>query len=285
MPFAYETMLNWHIPDVVHDYTERDTMLYALGLGCGHDPLDADELRFVYEEGLEVLPTIPVVLGRPGPWMKEPGLGLDWVRMLHGEQTVTRHAPIPPRGSILGRSTIVDVIDKGAGKGALIYHQKQVIDRASDTLLATTLAVYFARGDGGCGGPAKAQPAPHPLPDRPADTVVDLATRPEAALIYRLSGDYNPLHADPKVAREAGFERPILHGLCTYGVIGRAVVRAAAGGDPARVRSMAGRFTAPVYPGETIRTEVWRDGNVASFRASVVERGVTVFGNGRAEVA
>jgi acyl dehydratase len=142
----------------------------------------------------------------------------------------------------------------------------------------------FCRGDGGFGGPPRQTPPPHPIPARAPDAVCDLGTRPEMALIYRLSGDYNLLHADPAVARAAGFDRPILHGLGTFGVSGHAVLKTLCGYDPARLISFAGRFSAPVFPGETIRTEMWRDGAVVSFRARVVERDVVAINNGRAEV-
>ena len=143
----------------------------------------------------------------------------------------------------------------------------------------------FCRGDGGFGGPERAAPAPHAIPERAPDLVCDLPTRPEMALIYRLSGDVNPLHAEPDFAKAAGFPKPILHGLATFGVAGHALLKSLCGYDPARLTAIAGRFSAPVYPGETIRTEMWRDGNVVSFRARVVERDVIALNNGRAEIA
>ena len=285
MPFDYETLLNWKLDDVVQTYDFRDTILYALGLGYGADPLDEDGLRFVYEENLKTVPTMCVVLGHPGFWVKDPRTGVDWVKVLHGEQGFRIHKPLPPQGTVIGRTRVTDIIDKGPGKGALIFSEKQVIDQASGDLLATTTSTTFARGDGGCGGPQKPQPQPHALPDRDPDRSIDIPTRPEAALIYRLSGDYNPLHADPKVARAAGFKAPILHGLCTYGVASRGLIAAVCGGEPDRLTSMQARFTSPVYPGETIRVETWIDGGTASFRARVVERDVIVLNNGRAEIA
>lgn len=285
MPFDYETLLNWKLDDVVQTYDFRDTILYALGLGYGADPLDEDELRFVYEENLKTVPTMCVVLGHPGFWVKDPRTGVDWVKVLHGEQGFRIHKPLPPKGTVIGRTRVTDIIDKGPGKGALIFSEKQVIDQATGELLATTASTTFARGDGGCGGPQKPQPQPHALPDRDPDGAIDIPTRPEAALIYRLSGDYNPLHADPKVARAAGFKAPILHGLCTYGVASRGLIATVCGGEPDRLTSMQARFTSPVYPGETIRIETWTDGGIVSFRASVVERDVIVLNNGRAEIA
>jgi acyl dehydratase len=159
-----------------------------------------------------------------------------------------------------------------------------VTDKASGELLATLKQTTFCRADGGFGGPPREAPAPHAIPERAPDTICDLPTRPEMALIYRLSGDINPLHAEPEFAKAAGFPRPILHGLATFGVAGHALLKSVCGYDPARLTGMAGRFSAPVYPSETIRTEIWRDGNVASFRSRVVERDVVAINNGRAEI-
>ena len=163
MPFDYETLLNWKLDDVVQTYDFRDTILYALGLGYGADPLDEDELRFVYEENLKTVPTMCVVLGHPGFWVKDPRTGVDWVKVLHGVQGSRIHKPLPPKGTVIGRTRVTDIIDKGPGKGALIFSEKQVIDQATGELLATTASTTFARGDGGCGGPQKPQPpAPQP---------------------------------------------------------------------------------------------------------------------------
>jgi len=151
-------------------------------------------------------------------------------------------------------------------------------------LVATVTQTTFCRGDGGFGGPPRETPKPHPIPERAPDLTCDLATRPEAALLYRLSGDPNPLHVDPETAKKAGFPRPILHGLATFGVAGHALLKTLCGYDPSKLTSMAGRFSAPVFPGETIRTAIWRDGNVISFRAHAVERDVVAINNGRAEV-
>ena len=184
----------------------------------------------------------------------------------------------------IGRTRIVEVIDKGPGKGALLLTERTIADKATGELIGTVTQTIFCRGDGGFGGPPREAPAPHPLPARAPDAVCDFGTRPEMALIYRLSGDYNPLHADPAFAKAAGFDRPILHGLGTFGVSGHALLKTMCGYDPARLISFSCRFSAPVFPGETIRTEMWRDGDVVSFRARVVERDVIAINNGRAEV-
>ena len=286
MPFDPDKLLARRFDDVEHSYSERDTMLYALGLGCGADPMDVADLRFVYENGagLAALPTMPVVLGISFGWMQEPATGIDYMQVLHGEQGLELHGPVPASGTVVGRTRIVDIVDKGAAKGAFVYTTRDVSETASGRKIATLTQTTVLRGNGGFGGAARPSPPAHRIPARPADLAVDLATLPQAALIYRLSGDTNPLHADPTVAKMAGFERPILHGLCSFGVAGRALLKACCGNDPAGLKSMAVRFSAPVYPGETIRTEIWRDGATISFRARVLERDVVVIDNGRAEI-
>jgi acyl dehydratase len=282
MPIDYAKLKNWRFADLEHRYGVRDTILYALGLGCGSNPMDAEDLSFVYEEGIRVLPTMAVILGHPGFWLKDPKTGVDWRKVLHGEQGVILHKPLPASGTVIGRSRVTEIVDKGADKGALLFLERDVIDKASGDLLCTLTATTFLRGEGGFGGPAGPTPEPHRVPERPSDVAIDLPTLPQAALIYRLSGDYNPLHADPAVAKAAGFPRPILHGLCTFGVVGRALLKACCGDDPLGLKKMQARFSAPVFPGETIRTEIWRDGMAVSFRARIVERDIVVLNNGLA---
>ncbi len=281
-----QKILNWPFQPVEQSYTERDTILYALGCGLGFDPLDEAQLRFVFEEPeLLALPSMAAVLSPPGFWARHPDSGIDWVRILHGEQAMEIHKPLPAAATVAAMAKVTDIVDKGPGKGALLFVERTVRDLDSGVDLATLRSTTFARGDGGCGGTTVTAPAPHPIPDRAPDLVCDLPTAPNAALIYRLSGDPNPLHASPTVARAAGFERPILHGLCSWGVAGHAILKTCCDYDPIRIRSMALRFSAPVYPGEAIRTEMWRDGDIVSFRARVVERDVVVLTNGRAEVS
>jgi acyl dehydratase len=284
MPIDYQKLKNWPFPVCEHSYTARDTILYALGVGCGSDPIDEDDLPYVYEENLRALPTMAVVLGYPGFWLKEPGTGVDWRKVLHGEQGVVLHRSLPIAATVIGRTRVTEIIDKGADKGALLFSERDVIDKASGALLCTLTSTIFLRGDGGFGGPAGPTPEPHRLPARAPDVVIDRPTLPQAALIYRLSGDDNPLHADPAVARAAGFPRPILHGLCTFGVAGRALLSACCGNEPARLKAIKVRFSAPVFPGETIRTEIWCDGPRVSFRARAIERDTIVLNNGFAEV-
>jgi acyl dehydratase len=258
--------------------TARDVMLYALGVG-------AQELSFVYEDGLKVLPTMATVLAYPGFVWKDFDLGADWRKVLHGETSVEIHAPLPVEGELVGSTTFGPIFDKGADKGTVCYVTREIRD-AAGTLVATVRNSSFLRGDGGRGGSSEPQRKPHPLPDRAPDESVTLETTANQAMIYRLSGDYNPLHIDPEVAKAGGFDRPILHGLATYGVAGRAVLAALCGNDPARLKRLDARFASPVFPGETIRTDIWREGDGrASYRSSVVERDLVVLNNGYVEFA
>lgn len=285
MAINYDKLKNWSVPEIQHRYTERDTILYALGVGLGSDPLDRRQLPFVYEQGLQALPTYPVVLGYPGFWLKDPGTGVDWVKLVHGEQSLRLHRPIPTAGAVVGRTRVKAIVDKGKDKGALVVQERLVTDQATGELLATIGSVSFCRGDGGFGGGDEAPPSPPAVPEGPPEQVCDLPTLPQAALIYRLSGDYNPLHADPDVAAKGGFPRPILHGLCTYGVAGHALLRTYCDYNPSTLTEISVRFSSPVYPGETIRTEMWRRGDRVLFRARSVERDVVVLNNGVARLA
>jgi len=284
-----EKLMRWPLPPVMQTYTERDSIVYAVGLGVGRsNPVDTAQLGYVYEGapgGLTVLPSMAVVLATGPFWMQDPATGIDWQRILHGEQTLALHRPLPPAATVIGEHRIEAIYDKGAGKGALMLLSRQLFDRASGDLLATVGSSVFMRGDGGFGGNSDGAPKPHPLPsDRAPDATLDLDTRPEQALLYRLSGDLNPLHVDPAVARAAGFDRPILHGLCSYGIAGRAVLELLCGNDPRRLKRLDLRFASPVFPGETIRTEIWIEGpGRAAFRARVVERDQLILNNGLAE--
>jgi acyl dehydratase len=284
MPLDPHKLLNWQLPEIEHTYTEKDTILYALGLGCGADPEAPDDLRFVFEKGLLALPTMAVVLAYPGNWLASEESTVDYGKVLHGEQSLTLHRPIPPAGTVVGHGRVLDLLDKGREKGAVLYSERTVVDKATGAPIATMTSTTMLRGDGGWGGKSGPQPAPHRLPETAPATAVDIRTHANWPLIYRLSGDRNPLHADPEVAARVGFRMPILHGLLTFGVAGRALVAAACGGDPARLKSMQVRFSSPVYPGETIRTELWREGERVSFRCRVVERDVVVLSSGLATV-
>ncbi len=279
MAIDYRHLLNYPIPEVRQRLSKRDCILYALSVGLGQDPLDERQLDFVdHHRALAAAPSMAVVMCHPGFWLRNPDTGVDAVRLVHGEQGIELKRPLPIEGEIVGRTRVTGLIDKGAGKGALMYSEKELRAASTGDLIAVTRSTVFLRGDGGFGGPAGPVREPNAMPDGDPDLSIDLATRPEQALLYRLNGDDNPLHADPAVAAKAGFPRPILHGLCTLGVVTHALLRGLASYDAERFRSLDLRFSAPVYPGETIRTEMWRSG---AFRARVVERDIVVVNNGR----
>jgi acyl dehydratase len=261
---------------VTYAYTERDVMLYALGVGCGRE-----DLPFVYEKQLRVLPTFAVIASFPAMMNLGGALRVNPAMVLHGEQAIDLRAPIPTHGTLTTRPTITAVWDKG--KGAVVVVETDTVDGAG-TLLFHNTASIFVRGEGGFGGdrgPAGQKNVP---PDRAPDKSVSYATLPQQALIYRLSGDMNPLHADPEFAKLGGFDQPILHGLCTFGHAGRAVLSAWCGDDPARLRAFEVRFAGVVFPGETITTDMWEVGAGEIVLTARTERGETVLSAAAAKV-
>jgi acyl dehydratase len=265
-------------------YGSKDTILYALSVGVGDDPLDARQLRFTYENGLMALPTMAAVLAHPGAWIANPAFKVNFLKLLHGEQNLIVHRSLPAEGEIEATYRIPAVIDKGADKGALVYFEKVLSDVVTGQKLCTVAATLFLRADGGCGGFGVVPPA---LPAEPAGSPsfsAELKTSIAAALLYRLNGDLNPIHADPAAAARAGFERPILHGLCTYGAVGYLLTRTVCGNDPQRLRSLGARFTSPVYPGETIRVEGTEAEGRVHFRALVPSRAQVVLSQGFASI-
>ena len=280
MPIAYPAILELKSDPETIAWTDRDAMLYALGIGLGADPLDANELPFVYENGLKAVPTLATVLAMTEGYSRLfARSGINFARVVHGEQAVELHRPLPPEGEATAASRIAAVYDKGE-KGAILIVETTLTGKGGEAL-ATLRSAIFARADGGFGGPSEGEAAPHPRPDREPDRTLDIPTRPDQALLYRLNGDRNPLHADPAFAKLVGFPRPILHGLCTFGITCRAVLQAYAEFDPARVRSHQARFSAPVFPGETVSVDLWRDGDVVAFEARVKDREAVVIKNGK----
>jgi acyl dehydratase len=286
------TPLNPHLLQTImplksrQTYSVRDTILYALGVGAGaSDAPGSGDLRFVYEDGLQALPTMANVLAHPGPWQMRPELRLDWQLGLHAEQRMVLHRPIPVEGSVSSTTSIHALFDKGREKGALLYVKREIED-STGSPLATIIQGTLLRGNGGFASEPKPSPLPAAVPERAPDASVELRTRPEQGMIYRLSGDYNPLHIDPETAARGGFERPILHGLCTFGVAGRAVLSLLCQNQPAALREIGGRFTAPVFPGESIITDVWRTGPFSGmFRSRVEERDRVVIDYGTVQHA
>ncbi|MET7472749.1 MaoC/PaaZ C-terminal domain-containing protein [Streptomyces sp. NPDC005648] len=252
-------------------WDRKDVQLYHLGVGAGRPATDPDELRYTLESRLHVLPSFATVAGSGSPGvisgLAMPGIDVDLAKVLHGGQSLTLHRPIPVEGTATATGRIAAVYDKG--KAAVLVMRTEVAD--ADGPLWTNDAQIFVRGEGGWGGdrgPSTGLEPPAGQPDR----TVERAVREDQALLYRLSGDWNPLHADPDFAKRAGFERPILHGLCTYGMTLKAVVDTLLGGDVSRVRSYGTRFAGVVYPGETLRIRMWHGPEVTRVGVSAVER-------------
>jgi acyl dehydratase len=262
---------------VTHTYTERDVMLYALGVGAG-----TDELQFTYERDLKVLPTFAVIPAFPAMLNLGGAMQVNPIMVLHGEQRIELHAPLPTSGTITTTPTIKAMYDKG--KGALVLVETDSVDEKGRLLFRNTSGI-FARGEGGFGGDRGPSGARNVPPNRPADRSIAMKTSPDQALLYRLSGDMNPLHADPDFAKMAGYDRPILHGLCTFGHAGRAVLQAYCGNDPARLRALEVRFSGVVYPGETITTDMWQIAPGKIVFTAKTERGDLVLSAASADVA
>ena len=282
MPIKYDELMALKNLGQKHSYGDREVMLYAYGIGMGADPMDEKELLFVNEaaatpRSLKVVPTFASVAA----WGAGPGeMNLNRLMVVDGERDITFHRPLAAAAHITADSNVLAVYDKGKDKGAIIRHQT-ILKDADGEKLATLVASRFARGDGGFGGSSEGQPEPHQVPSRAPDRIVDISTRPDQALIYRLCGDRNPLHSDPEFAKKAGFPRPILHGMCTYGISCRGVLQTYADYDPTAFRQHVARFSSPVYPGETVTIAMWKDGNVISFEAKVKARDVAVIRNGK----
>lgn len=278
-------LVGWPVPQIRHRYTRHDVALYALSIGAGQDPMAVDEHRFIdpWSEHLTVLPSMALVLGYPGFWLGSPEVreatGIAPDQVLHAEQYIELHAPLPVEGEVIGKTRVAGVIDKGPGRGVLLHSERQIYHGASGALLATCRQTHFLRGAGGCGTAGEAfSLAPRRAPQCEPSIRQSRMTRPEQALLYRLNGDANRLHIDPDIARLAGFPRPILHGMCTAGVALLAATRELAEGDAGRIQSIVLRMTAPVLPGDTLVTEMWPDG---SFRTRAAERDLTVIDGGR----
>jgi acyl dehydratase len=272
MPIDPSTAIGAELPEMKCSWSASDVLLYHLGLGAGSEPTNPRELRYTYERDLQVLPTFGVVA--PNLWATQPpsvsfpGVDIDLTKVLHGRQEITLHRPLPVHGSAHVRTRIADVYDKGTA--AVIVQESEAVD-TEDNALFTARSSIFARGEGGFGG-HRGPSGTMPAPDRQPDAVLLSPTLPQQALLYRLCGDRNPLHADPDFAAAAGFPRPILHGLCTYGMVCKAVVDGLLDGDTSRVSSYSARFAGVVYPGETLRTRVWHEDGHLMLTASVLER-------------
>lgn len=282
MPIDYPAVLNLKTKAAPYSWSDREVMLYALGIGMGSDPLNESELQFVNEayaapKQLKVVPTFASVC----VWGARPGvIDLNRVMLVDGEHDIIFHKAIPVAASVTADARVLGVYDKGKERGAVIQNEVVVRSSYADKI-ATIVSSTFARGDGGFGGPSEGMPESHQVPRRAPDRSIEIPIRLDQALLYRLSGDRNPLHSDPAFARRAGFPKPILHGLCTYGLTCRAVLHTYADYDPSAFHRHRVRFSAPVFPGEVLTVYLWKDGNSISFEAHVLERHVTVAKNGQ----
>ena len=272
MPIDPSVAIGAELPAEDFGWSSSDVLLYHLALGAGGDPIDPRELRYTIEDDLHVLPTFAVVAQTvhrfEPPVVEYPGVSIDLAKVLHGTQRVDVHRPLPTGGKARATARVKGVYDKGS---AAVVETETLVTDLDGAPLWTNTSSIFARGEGGFGGD-RGPSGPPPPPDREPDAVVVTPTAPQQALWYRLLGDRNPLHSHPEFAAQAGFPRPILHGLCTYAMVCKAVVDAELDGDVTRVAGYGVRFAGVVYPGETLRTSVWRDGNRRLLVTTVDER-------------
>lgn len=279
MPINYEALMATTVTDEPFQYTEKDAMLYALGVGFGSDPTDQRELPYVYEHrALRTVPSMASML-LSGDLLDD--CGWDRSKVLHSEQRLELYRPLPPSATLLANHRVVAAFDRGATRGAKILIESEARLARDDTVLFSLGSTLIARGDGDFGGPPGAGPSPHIVPKRDPDLACDLVTRSDQALLFRLSGDLDPLHADPAYAGQAGFDAPILHGRCTYGIACHAILKTICDYDFTLITGLDVRFSSPVYPGDVISTEMWQERNIISFRCLVKARDVTVIDNGK----
>jgi len=282
MPINYDEIMSLKSENIEISYTDKDSILYGLGVGLGNDPMDIDELKYVYENGQIALPSMATNFQYHSSLLMSAKL--NFVMVVHGEQKLSIVNPIPVSGDFLADMKVLNCFDKGASKGAIIDVETTVKLKSDGTEICKLISTTFARGDGGFDGP-ESPPQEIFEPEGSPDIVDEITTKPDQALIFRLSGDYNPLHSDPNFAKAAGFPKPILHGLCTYGVACRSIVKTACDNDVKKLKSFNCRFSSPVFPGETIVTEMWKNGNDVNFQSKVKERDKIILKNGVSEIA
>ena len=283
MVLSAEALMDFPIPEARQTVAARDAILYALTVGYGAEPLDDAHLKYTQEAGLVPAPTLANVVCHAGPWMK--AAGTDWQKIVHSEQRLTIHRPVPLDMPLVSRSRMLSVTDRGTDRGMFATFERVISTVSDERPVATIIQTNACRGDGGCGS-AGIPPAPLPaVPQREPDAVFTTTLGQDAALLYRLNGDLNPLHSDPDYAVRAGFPRPILHGLCTFGHAAYAIGRSFGSPGIADVAAIAARFTGVVLPGDRLEFQMWRDGGDIRFRTQVPERGVTALDCGTARLA
>jgi len=276
----YPEVLDLAVQHVPVPWGDRETILYALGIGMGRDPLDRAELPFVWEKSLRAVPTMATVVASSRLILND--LPIDLAKVVAAEQSVALHRPMPAGcATAVSDCRVAQVWDKGEAKGAMIAIENVLKSAPDGDTIATIVTTLFARGDGGCGAPIEGQPAPHVPPQRDPDREIEIETRVDQPLLYRLSGDRHPLHIDPDFVQTVGFPRPIMHGLCTFGITCRAAMAVFADNDPNRIAGHQARFAGVLFPGETITMRLWRDDDIVSFEATAKDRGTRVISNGR----
>jgi len=284
MTLDHDELLAASVDDLPLSYSDAQTMLYAQSIGFGRDPVDLKELPFAYEQD-QLLRTVPTMASILVPDMFPPDLGWDFTQVLHAEQRLQLHRPVPPSAELLINKRIIDVFDRGPRRGAMLLFEVDGRLAKDDTAVFSLGMTVVARSDGGFGGVSGSAPPPHRAPRREPDLSCECGTRVDQALLFRLNGDRNPLHADPGTAGRAGFAVPILHGLCTYGIACRAILRTICEYDDTLITGFDARFSSPVMPGDTVRTDMWQDCNIVSFSCTAVERDVIVLRNGKCTLA
>ena len=285
MTLNLDAVKNWDFPVIRQTYTEKDTILYALSLSCGMETSHSGDLSFVYEKGLQAIPTLVNNLCHPGFWIADARTGIDFSRAVHAHHQVSFHCVVPTAGTVRAQTKILDVIDRGVDKGAMLVFGRELYDENTGTLIATIRHSTLCRTDGGFSNNpdavrVAAKSASVHEPERAPDHFVDYVATPQAALIYRLGADPNPLHVDPAVASAAGFDRPIMHGLCTFGMVARGAIESLCGGVASKLGSVELRFLAPMFPGERLRIAWTVSSGSARYQARIPDRNSVLIASG-----
>ena len=281
MTINYDEIMNLTSENVEISYSDKDSILYSLGIGLGNDPMNLNELKYVYENSQSVLPSMATNFQYHSPLLLKTNI--NFIMVVHGEQRLSITNALPVSGDFIANAKVIGCYDKGPARGAIIEVETTVKNKKNNEEICKLVSTTFARGDGGFGGPDSPKKEIF-IPDGEPDYVSEVSTKPDQALIFRLSGDYNPLHSDPNFAKAAGFEKPILHGMCTYGIACRSLVNKICENDASKLKRFDCRFSSPVYPGETIITEMWKKDKMIYFNSKVKERDKLVLKNGVSEI-